>query len=139
MLRFSLDCTSRPGCAARLETEGTRHRFVYAIALHDLGQPQQAIAELQKLLRSSPQNEQVLLALANYHAELGERDQARGYVETLIKIAPGVYTATETRDIGSPRFPNGVRAALFRRDDVRIRGNGVAGSVILRDTTPRAS
>ncbi len=77
------------GRAAQLETAGTRHRFVYAIALHDLGQPQQAITELQKLLRSVPGDPDVLTALANYHAELGQRQQALGYARTLTEMAPG--------------------------------------------------
>jgi len=75
--------------AAELETEGTRHRFVYSIALHDLGQPEAAITELQSLLHSVPQSEEVLLALANYSAELGQRDKALGYARTLTQIAPG--------------------------------------------------
>jgi tetratricopeptide (TPR) repeat protein len=77
------------GRAAGLETEGTRHRFVYAIALHDLGRPEEAIAQLRKVLRGAPHNEEVLLALSNYHAELGQREQARGYAKSLVEIAPG--------------------------------------------------
>ncbi|MEZ5570707.1 MAG: HEAT repeat domain-containing protein [Halioglobus sp.] len=75
--------------AAQLETEGTRHRFVYAIALHDLGKPAEAITQLQALLRSVPQSEEVLLALSNYSAELGQRDKARDYAAMLTQIAPG--------------------------------------------------
>ena len=77
------------GRAADLERVGTRHRFVYAIALHDLGKPEQAIDQLLALLRATPHNEDVLLALANYSAELGERDKARGFAKTLTEIAPG--------------------------------------------------
>jgi len=75
--------------AAAMETLGTRHRFIYAIALHDLGQPQKAIVQLQALLRSVPRNQEVLTALANYNAELGQRDKALVYVRTLLEIAPG--------------------------------------------------
>jgi len=75
--------------AAELETAGTRHRFVYAIALHDLGQPVAAIEQLQKLLRDVPRNEDVLLALANYSAEAGQRERAANYARTLTEIAPG--------------------------------------------------
>ena len=74
--------------AARLETTGTRHRFVYAIALHDLGKPQQAIIQLQALLRELPRDEEVLLALANYSAELGQLEKARSYARTLTQLAP---------------------------------------------------
>jgi tetratricopeptide (TPR) repeat protein len=75
--------------AAELETEGTRHRFVYSIALHDLGQPAKAIEQLQALLRSVPQSEEVLLALSNYSAELGQRDNALRYAKALTQLAPG--------------------------------------------------
>ena len=75
--------------AAALETQGTRHRYVYGIALHDLGQPEQAIQQLQALLRSAPQSEEVLLALANYSAELGQRENALNYARSLTQIAPG--------------------------------------------------
>jgi tetratricopeptide (TPR) repeat protein len=74
--------------AARLETQGSRHRFVYAVALHDLGQPEQAIKELQALLRLLPRDEEVLLALANYSVELGQRDKARTYAKLLTQLSP---------------------------------------------------
>ncbi len=77
------------GRAAALETGGTRHRFVYAIALHDLGQPEQALVQLKSLLRLAPRDEQVLLALANYSAELGQRSEAREYARNLTGLAPG--------------------------------------------------
>jgi tetratricopeptide (TPR) repeat protein len=75
--------------AAALETQGTRHRFVYAIALHDLGKPEQAIVQLQALNRAFPQDEQVLLALANYNIEMGRKDRALIYAQQLTRIAPG--------------------------------------------------
>lgn len=74
--------------AAALETQGTRHRFVYAIALHDLGQPEAAIKQLQALLRQAPADQQVILALANYSLELGQTAQARQYAKTLLEMAP---------------------------------------------------
>jgi Tfp pilus assembly protein PilF len=76
------------GRAADLETSGTRHRFVYGIALHDLGNPREAIVQLQKLLRDAPYSEEVLLALANYNAELGNIEKARQYAKTLTQISP---------------------------------------------------
>jgi tetratricopeptide (TPR) repeat protein len=75
--------------AAAMETMGTRHRFIYAIALHDMGQPREAIMQLQALLRSVPRNQEVLTALVNYNAELGQREKALVYVRTLLEIAPG--------------------------------------------------
>ena len=58
------------GRAAKQETEGVQYRYVYAIALHDLGRPQEAITELQKLLRSVPGNREIQSLLENYRAEL---------------------------------------------------------------------
>ena len=76
------------GRAAAAETEGTRHRFVYAIALHDLGQPEEAIRQLESLNRSAPDNEEVLLALANYSAGQGQRQRAQAYAQRLVELAP---------------------------------------------------
>lgn len=76
------------GQAAELETGSSRHRYVYAIALHDLGQPRKAITQLNSLLRQVPGNEDVLLALVNYHAELGEKDKALAYARQLNRVAP---------------------------------------------------
>ncbi len=76
------------GKAAEFEMTGTRHRFVYAIALHDLGKPKDAIFQLQSLLRSAPSSEDVLLALTNYNAELGRRDRALAYAKRLTEISP---------------------------------------------------
>ena len=76
------------GRAAAAESQGIRHRFVYAIALHDLGKPREAIKTLQGLLRDAPRDDQVLLALANYHGELGERSAARDYARQLVEAYP---------------------------------------------------
>ncbi len=81
----ALDLLSR---AAALETQGTRHRFVYAIALHDLGQPENAIKQLQSLLRDAPADQQVMLALANYNLELGRKAEAQRYARQLLDLAP---------------------------------------------------
>jgi Tfp pilus assembly protein PilF len=77
------------GRAAAQETTGTRHRFVYAIALHDLDKPREAINQLQALLRVVPQSQEVLLALANYNAELGQRGKAQMFAKRLTELAPG--------------------------------------------------
>ena len=84
--RAALDYLGR---AAKLETTGTRHRFVYAIALHDLGEPTEAIKQLEALLRVAPNSEDVLLALTNYSSELGRRQDALRYAAKLTGLAPG--------------------------------------------------
>lgn len=93
--------------AAELETMGSRHRFVYAIALHDTGKPREAIVQLRALLRQLPRDEEVLLALTNYSAELGDREKARAYARALTQIAPrnqGYQQLLQSlSDSGAPR------------------------------------
>jgi tetratricopeptide (TPR) repeat protein len=76
------------GRAAALETRGTRHRYVYAIALHDSGRPTDAIGELRAALREAPRDENILTALCNYLAEQGLQEQALAHARTLLQIAP---------------------------------------------------
>jgi len=74
--------------AATLETRGTRHRFVYAIALHDLGQPKAAVTQLKQLLRTAPADEQALGAIVNYLQKLGDTEQALLYAQRLLTLSP---------------------------------------------------
>ncbi len=52
--------------AAELESNGTRYRYIYAIALHDFGKPAQAIAVLKQALREAPHNTELRQALMAY-------------------------------------------------------------------------
>jgi predicted CXXCH cytochrome family protein len=76
------------GQAAAIESQGSRHRFVYAVAQHDFGDVTGAITTLRQVHAALPADEQVLLALINYNSELGERDSAKRYAEKLLLIAP---------------------------------------------------
>ena len=76
------------GDAAGRETGGHRDRFVHAVALHDYGDGAAALAQLRALHRALPAQEQVLLALVNYSAELGNRAAARDYAQRLLALAP---------------------------------------------------
>jgi Tfp pilus assembly protein PilF len=58
--------------AAELEAQGSRHRYVYAIALHDTGQPSQAFALLEQLNQDQPGNPEVLSALISYAEGAGD-------------------------------------------------------------------
>ncbi|MDP4788730.1 MAG: tetratricopeptide repeat protein [Haliea sp.] len=75
--------------AAEQETEGTRHRYVYAIALHDSGEQNQAVSVLEALQRRAPGNADVLLALVNYTANSGDRERARHWAKLLVASDPG--------------------------------------------------
>jgi tetratricopeptide (TPR) repeat protein len=74
--------------AARLEQAGTRHRYVYAIALHDSGQIDAAIEALKTLLRVAPQNTELLFALVGYCKEEGRMEEAKRYADRLRKLSP---------------------------------------------------
>jgi predicted CXXCH cytochrome family protein len=74
--------------AAELETAGVRHRYVYAIALHDSGDPGGAIEQLRQLLRSAPENPDILMALVTYNREAGSLEEARRYAARLAELDP---------------------------------------------------
>ena len=76
------------GQAAALEQQGVRHRYVYAIALHDSGEPRAALGQLQAIQRKVPGDEEVLVALVNYSEELGEQEQALHWARELLRTAP---------------------------------------------------
>ena len=65
--------------AADSEIDGSRHRYVYAIALHDTGKPEEAVTSLERLNRSLPGNPDVLSALVGYARELGDAGKAGRY------------------------------------------------------------
>jgi predicted CXXCH cytochrome family protein len=74
--------------AAESAQASARHRFVYAVALHDFGLGDEAMRVLRALHRDLPADEQALLALANYSAERREMDAARDYARRLLRLAP---------------------------------------------------
>ena len=71
-----------------MEQQGVRHRYVYAIALHDSGDMEGALKQLRSVLRGAPRNTDILLALTNYSAEAGQRQQALGYAQKLVELDP---------------------------------------------------
>lgn len=76
------------GKAAALESNGSRHRFVYAVAQHDVGDRAGALITLRRLHGELPGDEQTLLALVNYSAEGGDLEGAGNYARKLLQLAP---------------------------------------------------
>jgi tetratricopeptide (TPR) repeat protein len=74
--------------AADAVSASPRHRYVYAIALHDTGDARAALKVLRDLHRDLPAWEDALLALTNYSAEIGDRTAARGYAQKLLQLDP---------------------------------------------------
>ncbi len=76
------------GKAAELEQAGVRHRYVYAIALHDSGKVNEAIEQLKAVHRAIPENLDILLALINYCQGAGRLEDARRYAASLKQQVP---------------------------------------------------
>lgn len=69
--------------AADSERQGSRHRYVYAVALHDTGRPKEAIALLEKVNQERPGNIDVLYALIGYTQSQGDSDKTGRYQSQL--------------------------------------------------------
>ncbi len=74
--------------AAGLEPNEPRFAYVYAIALHDTGQPEAAIDVLKGALARQPYDRNSLSALASYEVEAKDFSAALAHVETLAKLEP---------------------------------------------------
>ena len=71
-----------------LEPENTRFRYVYAIALNATGNASGAIEELRKANAMNPADNDVLIALINFHRQQGDVAGARKYAADLVKRSP---------------------------------------------------
>jgi len=74
--------------AADLEESGLQYRYVYAVALHDLGHVGEAIEELKLALERSRYSAEVLYALAAYSFEIARYADARTYAQQLVSFYP---------------------------------------------------
>ena len=62
--------------AAKAAPENSRFAYVYAIALHSQGRVREAIGELERGLDKAPADRDILEALAQFYAEVGDRERA---------------------------------------------------------------
>jgi tetratricopeptide (TPR) repeat protein len=74
--------------AARLDPGNARYAYVQAVALNDMGRPQQALKVLEAALKRQPYDRDLLSGLAFYTARLGSHDAALGYVKQLRELDP---------------------------------------------------
>jgi Flp pilus assembly protein TadD len=74
--------------AARLAPDDARFAYVRAVALHDAGQPREAMKVLESALARHPYDRDLLAALASYSAQAGALDVARGHARTLVELDP---------------------------------------------------
>lgn len=75
--------------AANLAPENTRYQYVLAVALHHQGQKSEALAVLDQAHTRRPADAGVLQALAVYHRDSGNNEDAMEYALKWRSLAPG--------------------------------------------------
>jgi predicted CXXCH cytochrome family protein len=75
------------GAAARAAPENARHVYVYAVALHGAGRPQEAVALLEGFAARRADRD-VLLALAAFKQEAGDATGAAAALRALAAVNP---------------------------------------------------
>ena len=73
--------------ATELEPDDARFAYVYAVALHSTGDTEAAITRLKTALAAHPDNRDILQALASFHAERGDAEEARDYAKRLQELS----------------------------------------------------
>jgi tetratricopeptide (TPR) repeat protein/ssDNA-binding Zn-finger/Zn-ribbon topoisomerase 1 len=69
--------------AARLAPGNSRYVYVYAVALHSMGNIKKAISTLEQALQLHPYDRQIMAALVSFYQDAGEIDKARKLAERL--------------------------------------------------------
>lgn len=72
--------------AAALEEEGSRHRYVYAVALNDTGNKQEAMAMLESVNASHPGQPDILNGLLAFARDAGDRGRYERYRTQLMAV-----------------------------------------------------
>ena len=75
--------------ASSLRPEESRYAFVYAIAVHDHGDVNAALAVLEEAHDRRPSDRDVLQTLLSYNLELGNRERALYWGRKLAELFPG--------------------------------------------------
>ncbi len=74
--------------ASELAPESLRYGYVHAVAAHSTGRIPRAIRVLESLHERWPSNPEVLVALANYYAQMGGFAEAEGWALKLVELLP---------------------------------------------------
>ena len=69
--------------AAKLAPENARYTYVYAIALHSVGNIRKGISTLEHALQQHPYDRQIMVALVSFYRDSGEMDKASKMAEQL--------------------------------------------------------
>ncbi|MGA8172992.1 MAG: tetratricopeptide repeat protein [Methylocystis sp.] len=82
------DALSELAEAVQQMPENPRFAYVYAVALHDLGKPEQGVSVLRAALTKSPNDADLLSALTSYELEKGDFSSALSHAEMLVRLDP---------------------------------------------------
>lgn len=82
-LRRHAEALEHLEAAASRQPANARYVYIFAVALHDLGDPERSVAVLEAGLEQHPNDRSFLMALATYCAELGRQQEARRWAERL--------------------------------------------------------
>ena len=63
------------GKAAQLDPVNVRYAYVYAVALYESGQHDQAISVLESALQKQPGSQEIVAALASYYEQQGQNEK----------------------------------------------------------------
>jgi predicted CXXCH cytochrome family protein len=74
--------------ASELEADRSRYAYVYAVALHSAGRPDESIEVLKKNLARHPNDRETLSALITFNRDSGNIGAALEYAEQLSRFAP---------------------------------------------------
>jgi tetratricopeptide (TPR) repeat protein len=75
--------------AAQLRPDMSRYAYVYAVALQETGQAQQARQILKDAHQRHPADRDILVALVEYHRQAGDRPSALAWAHKLVELSPG--------------------------------------------------
>jgi tetratricopeptide (TPR) repeat protein len=83
--------------ATELAPTHTRYAYVYAVALDSVGRTQDAVPVLEGAAARDAGDTDLLVALVQYNAKLGQREAAAGWLDKLATAAPGDPAVAELR------------------------------------------
>ena len=74
--------------AADLAPDNSRYNYIYAIALNGEGKAEQAIRVLERALKKTPNDRDILIALVTINRDRGDLGQARVFARRLVAVFP---------------------------------------------------
>ena len=85
--------------AAELAPEHGRYAYVHAVALDSAGRTGEALPILEAAQGRDPANREILVALVQFNAKLGQREAAGRWLDRLATLAPGDPTVEQLRTL----------------------------------------